>query len=63
MIRQKRRAGYLNNGNVQPLSVVSGGTVVALLANSEYFRAAGGTDALGCRSLVLHDDALAQVLQ
>ena len=29
-----------------------------LLADSEDFRAAGGADALGCRSPVLHDNPL-----
>jgi hypothetical protein len=45
-------------GNIQPFPLLSGCAVAALLADSEYFRAAGWTDALSCRSLVLHDDAL-----
>ena len=36
---------------------MSGGTVVALLANSEHFRATGRAGALSCQSAVLHDNA------
>ena len=32
--------------------------MVPLFADSEYFGATGRADALSCRSLVLHDDAL-----
>ena len=38
--------------------VLSGCVVALTLADSEYFRATGRADALSCRSLVLHDDAL-----
>ena len=55
---QNERAGYPDIGDIQPFWVLFGGPMGVLPADSEHFRTTGRADALGRRSLVLHDDAL-----